>query len=255
MYRRTLITLLPLVLCGGVLAQDAPSVDDLVAKNVAARGGADKLKAIQSLKVSGTMSAPNGMQLPLIITIKRPGMMRMEMNLQGAEIVTAFDGVNAWAINPMMGSNEPKLSTPEESKNVANNAETFVDGPLFDYKSKGSKIEYAGKEDVNGSPAYKLKVTNKQGMAMDVYVDAKSYLEVRSTGKVSQAGQEMEVDSYPSDYRPEGGVLMAHTIDSKVNGTPMMKMSMTKVEVNVPTNDAVFKMPAAPEAKPDTKKQ
>ena len=250
MYRRIFITLLPLAMCGAALAQDAPSVDDLIAKNVAARGGAEKLKAIQSLKVTGTMTAPNGMQLPLTITIKRPGMMRMEMNLQGAAIVTAFDGVNAWSINPMTGSNEPRLSSEDESKNVANNAETFLDGPLFDYKTRGTKIEYAGKEDVNGSPAYKLKVTTKQGMAMNVYLDAKSYLEVRSIGKVNQMGQEMEVDTYPADYRPEGGVLMAHTMDSKMNGNPMMKMSMTKVEVNVPADDTLFKMPKA-----DTKKQ
>lgn len=255
MCRRLFVILLPLAMCGAALAQDAPSVDDLVAKNIAARGGAEKLKAIQSLKVSGTMTAPNGMQLPLTITVKRPGMMRMEMNLQGTAIVTAFDGANAWSINPMTGSNEPKLSSETESKNVANNAETFVDGPLFDYKAKGAKIEYAGKEDVNGSPAYKLKVTNKQGTVMNVYLDSKSYLEVRSDGKVSQMGQEMEVDTYPSDYKPEGGVLMAHTLDSKVNGTPMMKMSMNKVEVNIPADDSLFKMPAKPEAKPDAKKQ
>lgn len=254
MYRRIFVALLPLAMCGAALAQDAPSVDDLIAKNVAARGGAEKLKAIQSLKVTGTMTAPNGMQLPLTITVKRPGMLRMEMNLQGAAIVTAFDGVSAWTINPMSGSAEPRVSSPEESKNVANNAETFVDGPLFDYKARGTRIEYAGKEDVNGSPAYKLKLTTKQGMVMNDYLDAKSYLEVRSIGKVNQMGQEMEVDTYPSDYKPEGGVLMAHTLDSKVNGTPMMKMSMTKVEVNAPTDDSTFKMPKA-EAKPETKKQ
>ena len=254
MYRRIFIALLPVALCGAALAQTAPSVDDLVAKNVAARGGAEKLKAIQSMKVTGTMTAPNGIQLPLTITIKRPGMLRMDMSLQGAAIVTAFDGVNGWSINPMTGSTEPRASSPEESKNVANNAETFVDGPLFDYKARGTKIEYAGQEDVNGSPAYKLKVTTRQGMVMNVYLDAKSYLEVRSIGKVSQMGQEMEVDTYPSDYKPEGGVLMAHTLDSKMNGTPAMKMSMTKVEVNVPADDSIFKMPKA-EARPDAKKQ
>jgi hypothetical protein len=166
--------MLPLAMCGTAAAQDAPSVDDLVAKNVAARGGADKLKAIQDEKVSGTMTAPNGMQLPLTI------------------------------------------------------------------------LEYIGKEDVENSPAYKLKLTTKQGLSMDIYLDAKTYLECRNTAKVN----DMVVDTYPSDYKPEGGVLVPHTVSSKANGTPMMKMSMDKVEVNVPMDDSLFRLP-----KPETKKQ
>jgi outer membrane lipoprotein-sorting protein len=254
LYPKLLFTVLPLAMCGAALAQDAPSVDDLVAKNVAARGGADKLKAIQDEKVTGTMTAPNGMQLPLTIYVKRPGMLRMEMNLQGAAIVTAFDGANAWSINPMMGSNEPKVASEAEAQSVRNNAESFLDGPLYDYKAKGAKIEYVGKEDVEGSPAYRLKLTTKQGTNLDIYLNAKTYLESRSTAKVSQMGQEMVVDSYPADYKPEGGVLMPHTTTSKVNGTPMMKMSMDKIEVNVPMEDALFKMPKT-EPKPETKKQ
>jgi outer membrane lipoprotein-sorting protein len=242
--------MLPLAMCGAAAAQDAPSVDDLVAKNVAARGGADKLKAIQNEKVSGTMTAPNGMQLPLTIYVKRPGMMRMEMNLQGSAIVTAFDGVNAWSLNPMTGSTEPKLASQEESQNVRANAEAFLDGPLVDYKAKGAKLEYVGKEDVENSPAYKLTLTTKQGLSMDIYLDAKTYLECRNTAKVNG----MVVDTYPGDYKPSGGVLVPHTVSSKANGTPMMKMSMDKVEVNVPMEDSLFRMPKA-EAKPETKKQ
>jgi outer membrane lipoprotein-sorting protein len=241
------------------MAQDAPSVDDLIAKNVDARGGADKLKAIQSIKVTGTMTVPNGMQLPLTIFVKRPGLIRTEMNLQGNSFVQAFDGVSAWSINPMMGSSEPKQASEAESRNIRNSADAFLDGPLVDYKTRGAKIEYSGKEDVNGSPAYKLKVTTKQGQEMSVYLDAKTYLEVRSTAKVSQMGQEMEVDTYPGDYKPENGVLLAHTTDSKLNGSIGMKMSMDKIEVNAPMDDSMFKMPAKPEpkpeAKPDTKKQ
>lgn len=81
MLRKTLLLLLPLALCGIATAQDVPSVDDLIAKNSAARGGADKLKAVHTLKITGKMVAVNGMELPLVISVKRPGMMRMEMNI------------------------------------------------------------------------------------------------------------------------------------------------------------------------------
>jgi outer membrane lipoprotein-sorting protein len=250
MFRKAFLCLLPLVLCGGAIAQDAPSVDDLVAKNTAAMGGAEKRKAIQSTKISATMNAANGMQLPLTIYAKRPGMMRTEMNVQDMNVVTAFDGTTAWTINPMMGSNEPTVQGEAETKSVRASAETFLDGSLMDYKAKGKKVEYAGKEDVKGSPAYKLIVTDKSGTAATVYLDAKSYLEVRSIRKVTQMGQEIEVDSYPADYRPEAGALMPHSIETGMAGM-MMKMTIDKIEVNAPVEDSLFKMPA----KPDTKKQ
>lgn len=161
----------------------------------------------------------------------------------------AFDGETAWSVNPLTGAEEPKIFTAEESKDFRENAESFLDGPMADYKSKGNKVEYVGKEDVEGSPAYKLRITTKQGAVVYDYVDAKSYLEVRTTAKANQMGQEMEVDTYARDYKPEGGVMMAHTMDSKVNGASMMKMSLDKVEVNSPLDDALFKLPAKPEAK------
>lgn len=228
------------------MAQD-PSVDDLVAKNVAARGGADKIKSLQSMKITGTATAPNGMQLPLTIYVKRPGLIRTEMNLQGMSMVQAFDGTNGWAINPMTGSTDPKQSSEAESAAVRRNAATFLDGPLMDYKARGNKVEYLGKEDVKGSPAYKLKVTIG-GQDMTVYLDTKTYLEVRNTAKVNAMGQDMVVDTYPADYKPEGGVLFSHSTSSEMNGTPMMKMTLDKVEVNAPMEDSMFKMPAKPAA-------
>ena len=250
MCRRAFLCLLPLVVCGGATAQDAPSVDDLIAKNLSAMGGADKRKAIQSEKVTATMNAPNGMQLPLTICVKRPGMIRTEMNLGGTSIVTAFDGATAWMINPMMGATEPRAQGEDETKSVRDNAETFLDGPLMDYRTKGNKVEYAGKEDVKGSPAYKLIVTAKSGLVATVYLDAKSYLEVRTTRKVKQMGQELDVDAYPGDYRPEAGVMMAHSMETSTAGMTM-KMTVDKIEINAPLEDAIFKMPA----KPETKKQ
>jgi len=246
---KALLCFFPLVLCAIAPAQDAPSVDDLIARNSAARGGADKLKAVRTLKITGKMVAVNGMELPMSISIKRPGMMRMEMNVQGKGIVQAFDGETAWSVNPLMGTEEPKMFTAEESRDFRDNAESFLDGPMADYKSKGNKVEYAGKEDVEGSPAYKLKITTKRGSVIYDYVDAKTYLEVRTTAKTNQMGQEMEVDTYARDYKPEGGVMMAHLMDSKVNGASMMKMSLDKVEVNSPLDDALFKLPAKAEPK------
>ena len=255
MIRKAILSVLPLVFCGAAFAQTTPSVDELVNKNIAARGGVEKLKAIQSVKVTGKGIAMNGLELPMTVVLKRPGLMRTELSLQGRMIVQAFDGTDSWSINPMTGSDEPQKAAADESKQARNRAESTFDGFLMDYKSKGIKVELVGKEDVEGAPAYKLKLTTKDGDVIYNYLDVGTYLDVKTTANVKQMGQEMEVDSYPSDYKSVNGVMMAHTIDQRVGGNSVMKLVMDKVETNVPIDDAVFKFPAKPAAKPEDKKQ
>jgi hypothetical protein len=156
---------LALAFGGPALAQSAPSVDDLVARNTAARGGAEKIKAIRSLRITGQATAPNGMSLPLTLYVKRPALTRMEMALESNRIVQAFDGSEAWTINPL-ASGEPTRVSAEESKSIHDDAESMLDGFLMDYRAKGIGIEAMGQEDVGGSPAYKLKITTRQGVTI-----------------------------------------------------------------------------------------
>ena len=255
MFPKAILTALSLAVCSLAVGQTGPTVDELVAKNLAARGGLEKIKAIQSLKMSAKAIVMNGMELPMTIYVKRPSSMRVEMSLQGKSIVQAFDGTDAWSINPMTGSDDPKKSGEQETKSMRENAGESLDGSLVDYKDKGIKLELMGKEDVEGSPAYKIKVTKKDGTVSYDWVDAESYLEVKSSTKTTQMGQEMQVESYTSAFKPEGGVMLPHTMDQRVNGQSMMKMSIDTIAVNTPLEDALFKMPAPKsDAKPAEKK-
>jgi outer membrane lipoprotein-sorting protein len=246
MTRRVSFLLLAAPLCAA-LAQNTPTVDELVAKHIAAVGGADKLKAIKSAKMTASTNM-NGMELSTTVYIKRPGLMRSETSVNGMSIVQAFDGKQSWSINPMTGSSDPTYASEQESKQARDRAIAQLDGFLVDYKEKGSKVELQGKEDVEGSPAYKLKITMKEGDTIYVYLDTETYLDTKTIMTVKQMGQEMEVTSLPSNYKPEAGVMMPHSIEQRV-GPMSMKMVLQKVEVNVPVEDSMFQMPAKPDAK------
>src|SRR5262249_21767006 len=145
------------VLCIGGSAQ---TVDDLIKKNIEARGGIEKLKALKSLGMTGKIH-PKGMDIPMGLQVKRPGLVRGEATLQGVSMVKAYDGETAWQINAFEGSKEPEVMTGHDAKEAIQFGD--IDGPLVDYKSKGNTVELVGKEELEATPVYKLKVTLKDG--------------------------------------------------------------------------------------------
>jgi outer membrane lipoprotein-sorting protein len=238
-------------------AKDAAlTVDQIVEKHTEALGGTDKLKAIQSVTVTGKAVLMGGqLEAPIVMKIKRPASMRMEIAVQGKSVITGFDGTTSWMVNPFMGSSDPQKSNEEDTQQAKDDSD-FIEGPLVDYKSKGNTVELIGKEDLEGTPAYKLKVTKKGGSIEYQYLDAQTFLELRSSGKRKQMGQEGDVESTPSNYKPVNGVMMPYSVSQKVNGNPMMELTIEKIEVNTPVDDAIFQMPEKPkEEKKDAAKQ
>jgi len=226
----------------------AQSVDDLIAKNLQARGGEAKLRALTSMRITGSVSV-QGMQLPMIVTAKRPNLMRQEMQIQDKKVVTAFDGEKAWMINPMMGADAPQ-EVPGPQAEMTREQSDF-DGPLMDYKAKGTTVELVkgdgpdGTEKLaDGSKVFKLKITRKGGRTQYVYLDAESGIEVKTTNQIEQGGQTYSIETEMADYRPENGIMVPHSIRNIMNGQPIMQMTVEKVEFNLPIEDALFKMPA-----------
>ena len=181
--------------------------------------------------------------------------MRMEMDFQGKSIIQAFDGTTAWSVNPLMGSPDPQKSNDEETQDARDNAD-FIDGSLVDYKAKGNTVELMGKEDIEGTSTYKLKVTKKGGSIEYEYLDAQTFLPVRSTGKRKQMGQEFEYEASPSNYKPVNGVMFPFSLSQKMNGTAMFELTVEQIEANATMDDAIFQMPEKPkEDKKDSAKQ
>ena len=193
--------------------------------------------------MTGKASLMEGqLHAPVIVRAKRPLAMRLDMTLQGQTFVQAFDGDTAWMINPFMGSPEAVKSGEDETKAARDDAD-FIDGSLVGFQSKGNMVELVGSEDVDGSPAYKLKVTRQSGSIENIFLDAKTFLPVKSSGTRKQQDHEIAYESFPGDFRPVNGVLMPFSLNQKINGRSIMELTVEKVEVNTSMDDVIFKMP------------
>jgi outer membrane lipoprotein-sorting protein len=240
MLRKALVGLV----VGATLAAPAlaQTVDEVIAKANAARGGLDKMKAVQSIRMKGRMTMGPGLEVPITIEMKRPRHARMEFTLQGMTGVQAFDGQQAWGISPM-GSQKPEPLPPEMAKDLDNQAD--IDGPLVDYKAKGHQVELLGKEKIEGSDAWKLKVTLKSGDVQYIFLDADSWLEIRNESKRTIRGSEMELETTVGDYKEVGGLLWPHSIQSGAKGRPeKQSFAFESIELNPAIDDVRFKMPA-----------
>lgn len=217
------------------------TADQIVAKHIAAIGGIEKLNAIHTLVVTGKASILGQTEAPLSIQVMRPNRMRLEITFQGKKVVQAFDGTTAWTINPLVDP-EPRESTDDDTR-AAQESSDFIGGNLVDYKSKGNSVELMDREEIDGIAVYKLKITKKGGSVEYDYLDAKSFLPVKTEGKRIQFGQQILYESRIAGYKPVQGVLMPFHMKQLVNGRLAMEITIDKMDANVPLDEAVFRMP------------
>ena len=245
-----------LSLCAAALlavSASAQTADELVEKNIKARGGIDKIKAIKSMKVTGKMKM-GPIEAPLTVTQSRPENIRVEFTVQGMTGIQAFDGATGWMVMPFMGKKDPEQMSADMLKEFKDEAD--FDGPMIDYKAKGNKVEYLGKEDVQGTPAYKLKVTTKDGIESTVYLDAENYLEIKKESKRKIQGQEIEGESSIGDYKEFGGVLFPTSVENHAKGREgSQALTIEKIEINPTVDAAIFHMPEVKKPAEETKKQ
>lgn len=222
------------------------TVDEILAKNAEAKGGIEKLRALKSVRYTGKMSLGGGMEAPLVMTKQRPDNMRMEFTVQGMTGTQAFDGTTAWAVMPFMGKKDPEAMTGEMLQQAKEQAD--FDGPFIDHEKKGYKIESLGKVDVEGTPAYKLKLT-RDGNETLVYIDADSFLDIRTEAKRKVQGQEIESETTIGNYKEFEGYLVPTQIEMKTKGAPGgQTITIDKVEINPEVAADAFAMPKKAEA-------
>ena len=238
-----LIFVLPLLFS---LQASAQTVDDLVGKNIQAHGGLEKLKSLKSVKISGKVLAHAGIEIPITLQKKRPNLLRVDLNFQGKDLIQAFDGETGWQ-TPFVGTDIQKM-TEDDLKDIKEQAD--FDGPLVDYKEKGNAVELVGKEDMEGTDVYKLKITLKDGNIRYLYLDGDNALELKSSGKIKREGTEYDAETFYGNYQTIEGVTMPFSIEVKVNGQTGQQITIEKVETNVDMNDSIFKMPAATQSQP-----
>jgi outer membrane lipoprotein-sorting protein len=230
------------ILCSTALAT-AQTAEELVAKNLQARGGVDKIKAINSLKMTG--KAYVGIEAVVSQENKRPDMIRQDFTVQGMTQIQAYDGKVGWQISPFGGRKDPELMGEDDFRDLMEEAD--IDGPLVDYQTKGNKVEYLGHDTVDGDDAYELKVTLKNGDIVYYYLDPDTYLEIKKTKQQFIRGSVRESEQSLGSYKQVAGVYYPFSIEtsSKDNPGDHARITFDKIEANVPLDDSYFKMPSA----------
>lgn len=224
----------------------AQTLDDIVAMNLKSKGGVEKIRATQTVRMTGTVAArdPMGgqeMKAGMVILAKRPNLMRRETTVNGDQVVTAFDGKMFWMAR---GRSLPQVLPGPQSAYAMQDAE--FDSVFVDYKEKGYKIALVGKETLDGKPVYHLQVTKKSGPVQDFFLDAQTGLEKKISVRIDAPDrQPIVVTTEMSDYRDVDGRQIPFKTQQTQNNITVSTVTLDKVEFNVPADDSVFKMPPA----------
>jgi len=201
---RCRLLLLPAALCLSLLSA-AQTADELVAKNIEAKGGMDKIAAVKTMRMTGKALLPGGFVGAVSQENARPNLVRETFSLQGMTAVQAYDGSSGWQIQPFGGRKDPQLMGEDDLRDLL--IDSDFDGPMVNYKEKGNTIEYLGHDVVDGDDALRLKVTLKNGDILYYYLDPDTYLEIRN-GFV-QASRRRHVPLFHRDRTEERSHSMA----------------------------------------------
>jgi len=222
----------------------AQTADEIVSNNIKAMGGKEKIAAVKTVKMTGNLDLGPDMKAPFTILLKDGKKFRFEMEIQGMKMVQALDGDSGWYIQPWSGKTDPERMSPEEVKAAKDQAD--FNGPLFDYKAKGNTVEFIGKEDMEGTDTYKLKVTKKSCDVSYIYLDASTNLQLKETAKHKFKDKEVEAASLSSNYKSVDGLMFPFSMEERGSDDASQGQSMNfdKIELNPAIDDSIFKMPA-----------
>lgn len=222
----------------------AATADDLIAREVAARGGMDKLHAIKTLKMQGQVIFGGSFKLAYTELLKRPGKVRDEASVQGLTQVRAWDGQQGWSIQPFGGRKDPIPMSVDNARELAEQAD--FDGAWVNAQTKGNTVTYLGTEDVDGTNAHKLQVQLKDGNTLIVYLDPDAYLPIREIARRTVRGAPEVTQTDFGDYEQVDGVYFPFAITTGPQGATddqKLQISIDKAQANVPIEDAVFAFP------------
>src|SRR5881628_3107572 len=240
--RHILVKVIALALLAMPLS--AQSVDSLIAKYVLASGGTARIQALQTLRRTGKFTGNDGFEAVVVQENKRPNSVREEFSLQGMTGINAYDGQSGWKIEPWNGKRDPESLGEDEMHGILDDAD--FDGPLVNYQAKGNRVEFQGLEQIEGSDAYKLKVTRPNGDVSFYYLDTEYYVPIRIDTQRMIRGAPQEYETSLGDYKQVNGVYLPFSSESGAKGSSSAdrgKITYDKIEANVPLDNARFTRP------------
>ncbi|WP_020568511.1 hypothetical protein [Neolewinella persica] len=239
---RQLSVLFGLILCFtfNLNAQKtAPSPDEIATAYLEAIGGAEAWKEVKSMRFSGKANM-QGQDFPFVMTRAEGNKFYQEVSIMGSKMEQGFNGETAWMLFPMQGINEKTAMSEEESKEFQE--EEFLD-VFIGYADRGFKLEAVDGKEIEGTPTYGVRVTNEGSYDKTYYFETENLVPIMisSVGKSGQT-KGMTVEMYMSDYQEVDGLMMPMFMDMKINGNSFQKLTMTKGEMNVEIDDAIFEL-------------
>jgi len=213
------------------------TVDDIVTKYANAAGGLENFKKIKTAKFSGTASA-QGNEFPLTVQIINGRALRTDVDVMGQTITNAYKDGKGWMINPYAGAPTATDATAEELNEFK--LQGSLMSQLMDYKGHGYKAELLGQEDVQGTKTYKIKLTTDDNKTTTYFIDANTYVLVKTIGMRNIMGQETELETYYSEVKDIGNVKFAMMRSVQSAGQTIQEVHFDKVELDVPIDEKIF---------------
>jgi hypothetical protein len=236
---KTITTFLAVLLfVSGNLIQ-SQSVDEILKEHFSAMGQ-DAVLKVKTQKLTGKM-IQGGMEIPFIQMAKRPAKIRVEGTFQALTFIQNYNGKEGWNLNPFTGATEPQPMSEDELKSMKYQSD--MDGMLWNWKDKGYTVTFDGKDDMEGTSCFKIKLVTKEGDAFTYYIDSDSYVLLRSNTKIKVMGNETEADTYYSNYMKVEGMAVPAKIETKMNGQLAMTIVVDKVDLNTELADTLFEKP------------
>jgi len=230
-------------------APSGPTLEEIVSRHVEALGGEDALRAIETLRKTGTY-VYNGTEHPIVSYHKLGRRSREEVDglqiwgtgrREGHVVVRGTNGTIAWNLDESRGS---EWSAIPASRAAIVLEDADLTGALVDAEKKGHRVELLSSGDVEGKPAHRLKVTFASDFEQIWFLDVETFLLLRK----EMAGEETERDLerprawYFDDYRPVNGVLMPFWVYVE---EPLFsrEYAFETIDANVTIEDAIFEPP------------
>jgi hypothetical protein len=239
---RIIATAVIALLCSNITL--GQTVDEIVNKCIETQGGKDKLESLKSVVMKGkAIWSGQGMEFPFTVTVKHNVAYRLEVAIQGMQMVQVIQGDSGWYTQPWTGKKDAERMAQDQVK--ASKDEMDLTGELYNYREKGHTVDLIGKEDMEGTETYKLKLTKKSGDVEYLYVDAGNHYILKKTSKHKFQDKEVEGETLYSDYRKIDGILFPFSTESRQVGQSMggQVMKIDSVEINAKVDDSIFKMP------------
>jgi hypothetical protein len=217
----------------------------IVEKNVAARGGLEAWRKVVAIAWAGRVEGGAPVPMPFLLELKRPNLTHFEISAMDKRFVRIFDGTRGWRVRPGAdGAPETKAFSKEEDAFARD--EFVIDGPLMDPEAKGVKVEVAGLDEIGGRKAHLLEVTLPSRASRRIWIDAETFLEIRSDRpSTNPLVRGAPVSVYFRDYRSVEGLVIPFTIETQgAGGQGSQKLIIEKVALNPELPQAAFSKPA-----------